>query len=65
MCQFMSLGQVATKLGETPSRIKYAIALYRIPERQRAGIIRLWTDEDLPTIRSALRRVAERSRVRP
>jgi hypothetical protein len=44
-------------------QLKYAIASYRIEERQRAGVLRLWHPDDLPQIKSALRRIAGRREV--
>lgn len=56
----LTLRDVAERLSVRLHTAKYAIAEYRIEPRQRAGIIRLWAVEDLPTIAAAVRRVAER-----
>jgi hypothetical protein len=58
--QYLTLGEVARQLGESESRTKYAISTYRIEPTARVGILRCWTEADLPRIRSALARVAAR-----
>ena len=58
--KLLTLADVARLLNAKPSRIKYAIEQYRIEPRQRAGIIRLWAVDDLPTIRSAMLRIESR-----
>ncbi|MCY2953779.1 MAG: hypothetical protein NTU53_17640 [Planctomycetota bacterium] len=49
-----------TQPGVSSSQLKYAINEYDIQPRHRIGIIRLWSPEDLPRIKSALNRIAGR-----
>ena len=56
----LTLRDVAGRLGVRLHVAKHAIAEYGIVPRQRAGIIRLWSVDDLPTIAAAVRRVAGR-----
>ena len=44
--------------GIRQQQISYAIREYRIEPRQRAGIIRLFSEDQIPTILAALRRTA-------
>ena len=53
-----TLGQLAERLDVPTHRLKYAIETNRIKPRFRVGITRVWVEEDLPGIRSALARVA-------
>ena len=41
-------------------QVKYAVDEYGIAPHSRVGIIRLWTEDDLPRIKSALHRIAQR-----
>jgi hypothetical protein len=56
----LTLGDVARRLDKSPHVVDYAIRTYRIEPRQRAGILRLWAEADVPTIAAAMRRVSER-----
>ena len=56
----LTLADVARLLNERLNRVKYAVDEYRIEPRQRAGIIRLWHPDDVPAIRAALTRIANR-----
>ena len=56
----LTIGDIARLCRVRLHQAKYAIQEYRIEPRQRAGIIRLWSVEDLPHIQSALNRIAER-----
>ena len=56
----LTLGDVAKRLDKSPHVVDYAIRTYRIEARQRAGILRLWAEEDIPTIAAAVRRTSER-----
>lgn len=58
--EYLTLGEVARRLGENDNRVKYAIGAYRIEPTARVGILRCWTEDDLPRIKSALARVAAR-----
>ena len=55
-----TIGDIAREDGVTKNAIDYAIESYRIPETQRAGIIRLYDEHAVRRIRSALRRISER-----
>ena len=44
-------------------QIKYAITEYDISPRARVGLIRIWSPEDVPNIKSALNRIASRREV--
>ena len=54
----LTLGQIAERLDVPAHRVKYAIDVYRVKPRLRVGITRVWAEEDLPRIRSAVNRVA-------
>jgi hypothetical protein len=57
--QFLTLGQLADRLDTSTHRVKYAVDQYRIAPRTRVGIVRCWSEDDLPAIRSALTRIAQ------
>ena len=54
----MTLGQLAERLDVPTYKLTYAIQQGRIKPHCRVGITRVWVEEDLPRIRSALARVA-------
>ena len=56
--EFVTVGQIAQRLGISLHQAKYAIETYRIKPRMRIGITRVWSEEDLPRIKSAVARVA-------
>ena len=56
----MTVGQVAERLEAPLHRVKYAIDAYGIAPAGRVGILRVWSEDDLPQIRNALRRTEER-----
>ena len=56
----LTIRDVARACGVRVHQAKYAVAEYGIEPRQRAGIIRLWSEQDLPHIRSALARISAR-----
>jgi len=58
----LTLGQLANRLGVSTHRLKYAIDQYRIAPVSRVGIIRVWSDDSIPLIRSALARIASNKR---
>lgn len=51
---------IAKRLDVPIHRVKYAMQLYDIEARERVGIIRLFSEADIPAIQNAIRRVAER-----
>lgn len=55
----LTVGQIAERLGVTSNRVSYAVAQYRIKPAGRVGILRVWSADDLPRIKSALARIAE------
>jgi hypothetical protein len=61
--RLLTLGDVARECGAKPSRVKYALTEYRIEPHQRAGILRLFHPEQIPEIKAALRRIANRREV--
>lgn len=55
-----TLGDLARRFNVSLPQVKYALEASRIEARQRVGIVRVWNDDDLPAIESALKRIAER-----
>lgn len=63
--RYMTLGQLVAEirndgLNVTESQVKYAIKTSSIQPAGRVGIIRIWSPDILPTLRAALKRIAER-----
>ena len=58
----LTLRDIARECGVRFHQVKYAISEYGIEPRQRAGIIRLYSRDDIPTVKAALERIAERRR---
>ncbi len=56
----LTLGQIAARLNVSTHRVKYAIDQYHIEPTTRVGILRAWTEDRIPLIESALRRIAAR-----
>jgi predicted transcriptional regulator len=56
----LTVGAIARETGQPLHRVRYALESYRIEPLQRAGILRLFSREDLPRIKSALDRIANR-----
>lgn len=56
--QLLTLGQLAERLDVSTHRLKYAIDQYRIAPATRVGIIRVWSEDAIPLIQSALSRIA-------
>ncbi len=59
--ELKTVGDIARDEGIPPHRVAYAIETYRIEPTQRAGILRLYDASKIVTIRSALRRIADRT----
>jgi hypothetical protein len=61
---FLTLGQIPARVRElggprvTTSQVKYAVDQYRIAPVARIGILRVWSEDSLPLIKSALERIA-------
>jgi hypothetical protein len=49
--------------GSSIHQVKYALDQYDIQPRRRIGIIRLWSEEDVARVQSALKRIASRREV--
>ena len=57
MSGFYTIGQVAKQLGVARSRLDYAVSKIGLQERGRAGIIRLFSPDQIPSMRAALETV--------
>lgn len=62
MTDLLTVGDVAKRFGLPRSRIDYAIEKAGIRERRRAGILRLFSSDQLPVIEAALATVRSRQR---
>ena len=60
MNELMTVGDVARQLGLSQSRVNYAIDKAGIRERGRAGILRLFSPDQVPVIRAALATIREK-----
>lgn len=58
--ELLTVGAIARATGQPLHKVRYAIDAYRIEPIQRAGILRLYSPDDLPRIRSAMIRISER-----
>lgn len=58
----LTKGEILKRLGPDvrPWQFEHAVSVYGIAPIDRLGIIRLWAEEDIDRIKSALRRTAER-----
>lgn len=59
MTDVLTLGDVARRLGVARTRVDYAIAKVGIRERGRAGVLRLFSEDQVPVIEAALSTVRE------
>jgi DNA-binding transcriptional MerR regulator len=57
--RLLTIGEIAERLGVSMHRLKYAIDQYKIVPDRRVGIIRVWSENKLPLIESALAKIAE------
>ena len=57
MTDLLTVGDIARRIGESRTRVNYAIDKGGIRERGRAGILRLFASEQIPVIEAALRTV--------
>ena len=49
-----TIGQIADRLEEPPSRVAYMIAKHRMKPVRRVGIIRLFSEQQVQAIKQAL-----------
>lgn len=56
--RMLTLGQLAQRLDVSTHRLKYAVDQYRITPTTRVGILRVWSEDAIPLIQSALARIA-------
>jgi len=52
--EFLTVGQIADKLGEPPSRVQYIIAKHRLKPARRVGIFRLFGASQITAIEQGL-----------
>jgi len=52
--ELWTVGQIADRLGEPPSRVAYIISKYRLKPVERVGIIRLFGEEQVEAIKQGL-----------
>ncbi|HOA73883.1 MAG TPA: hypothetical protein PL151_04215 [Phycisphaerae bacterium] len=57
--RLLTIGEIAECLDVSMHRLKYAIDQYKIAPDRRVGIIRVWSEQKLPLIESALAKIAE------
>ena len=60
MYELLTVGDLSRRIGVPRARINYAIDKAGIQERGRAGILRLFTTDQLPVIQAALKTVRSR-----
>ena len=54
MTNLLTIGEIARRLGVARTRLDYAIDKAGIRERGRAGILRLFSPDQIPVIEAAL-----------
>ena len=52
--ELSTVGQIADRLGEPPSRVAYIISKYRLKPVERVGIIRLFGEKEVEAITQGL-----------
>ena len=57
MSDLLTIGDVAREIGVARTRVAYAVEKVGLKERGRAGILRLFSRDQLPAIRAALETV--------
>jgi len=62
MTQMVTTGQIARENGVPRARVVYAIEKIGIREHARAGIIRLFSPDQIPAIQAALKTIRIRRR---
>ncbi len=62
MAELLTIGDVARQIGIPRSRLDYAVMKVGIRERGRAGILRLFSHDQIPAMRAALEAVRPHNR---
>ena len=57
----LTVGQISDRLNEPPNRVSYVISKFRLKPVQRVGIIRLFAEEQVDTIKQGLYNIQIRS----
>lgn len=60
MTSLLTIGDIARRIGVPRSRLDYAVDKAGIRERSRAGILRLFSSDQIPVMEVALRAVRSR-----
>ena len=50
----LTIGQIADRLREPPTRVAYIVSKYRLKAVQRVGIIRLFNEKQIKAIKQGL-----------
>lgn len=58
--KLMTIGELAIRLGVSTHRLKYAIDQYHIEPTRRVGIIRVWSEDQIFLIESALSKIGRK-----
>ena len=64
MLRLLTISDLAACTGEPEHVVNYAIKRYGPKPSQRLGIIRLWTESDVPLIQESIDRTAQKGRSR-
>ncbi len=62
MAELLTIGAIARQLGVARSRLDYAVQKVGLQERGRAGILRLFSLDQIPSMRAALETVRPHKR---
>ena len=57
-----TVGDIARRLQVSRARVAYAVEKLGVHERTRAGILRLFSEDQLPVIEAAIKTVRDRRR---
>ena len=52
--ELFTVGQIADRLSEPPARVAYIVSKYRLKPVMRIGIIRLFSEEQVETMKQGL-----------
>ena len=64
MLQLLTISDLAACTGEPEHVVNYAIKRYGPKPSERLGIVRLWTESDVPLIQESINRTAQKGRSR-